>query len=129
MTTSTDHPSRDNCDRRRFPQESLSRNSIVAPELLSRAVTPFLRDHIPGVYAPLGKPEVSPEDSGLDKDTNSKFCYRHRPDAKCRKVADETKMSMIQRVSGRVIVFLSFPFSSCHACHYGLYPHAKGSCL
>src|SRR5690606_1672001 len=31
--------------------------------------------------------------------SNTKFCYRHRPDAKCRKVADETKMAMIQRVS------------------------------
>lgn len=116
MTTNTDHPSRDNCDRRRFQQESHSRISTVAPELVGKAVAPFLRDHIPGLYAPLGKAELAPIDAGRDRDSNSKFCYRHRPDAKCRRVADETKMSMIQRVSGRAILFMSFPLSSSHAC-------------
>ena len=114
--TTNDHPSRDNCDRRRFQQESLSRIPSVAPELVGKAVTPFLRDHIPGLYAPLGKRELAPMDTGRDKDSNSKFCYRHRPDAKCRRVADETKMSMIQRVSGRVIPLLC-PFHSRHPMH------------
>lgn len=120
MTTNTDQPSKDNCDRRRFQLESLSRIPSVAPELASKAVTPFLRDHIPGLYAPLNKRDfASMEESGTDKDfsSNSKFCYRHRPDAKCRRVADETKMSMIQRVSGLVVsLFVSFfPLSSSSA--------------
>jgi F-box/WD-40 domain protein MET30 len=33
------------------------------------------------------------------KDPNSKFCYRHRPDSKCRRAADESKMGFIQSVS------------------------------
>lgn len=75
----------------------------VAPELVGKAVTPFLRDHIPGLYAPLGKRELASMDVTRDKDSNSKYCYRHRPDAKCRRVADEAKMSKIQRVSGLVV--------------------------
>ncbi|SPO01004.1 probable sulfur controller-2 protein [Cephalotrichum gorgonifer] len=91
------HPSRDNCDRRRHHQPSSSR---PAPEIVSRAVTPFLRDHIPGVYAPLGNPEhpdSMENGKSRNKDSNTKFCYRHRPDLKCRRVADESKMAMIQR--------------------------------
>src|SRR5690554_6330395 len=98
MSSNGDQPSRDNCERRRLQQPNSSR---FAPELVGKAVTPFLRDHIPGLYAPLSKlDQQTSMESGRDKNSNSKFCYRHRPDAKCRRVADETKMAMIQRVSG-----------------------------
>ncbi|GJD05222.1 hypothetical protein ColKHC_14047 [Colletotrichum higginsianum] len=72
---------------------------------------PFLREHIPGIYAPIGKPDIQNENSNnynnsngtnnsghlsQTRDANSKFCYRHRPDAKCRRAADESKMVLIQ---------------------------------
>ncbi|CAI4218032.1 unnamed protein product [Parascedosporium putredinis] len=98
MPSAVDQPSRDNCDRRRRQHPSSSRLSNVAPELVGKAVTPFLRDHIPTA---LGKSQhlqtSSSMEVSLDQSKTTKFCYRHQPDAKCRKVADETKMAMIQR--------------------------------
>ncbi|KAH7041377.1 WD domain-containing protein [Microdochium trichocladiopsis] len=63
--------------------------------VMSKTVTPFLREHIPTIYAPVGKPSGIIVNSAR-KDPNSKFCYRHRPDSKCRKAADESKMAVIQ---------------------------------
>ena len=59
-----------------------------------QAVAPFLAKHIPDQYAPGG---------GLDalgntkmKDPNTKYCYRHRPDLKCRRQANEPSMDQLQ---------------------------------
>ena len=68
----------------------------MSSSLISQTVTPFLREHIPSNYAPISK--VDNDDTSMSKDPNSKFCYRHRPDSKCRKAADESKMVTIQRV-------------------------------
>ncbi|KAI1863524.1 hypothetical protein JX265_008741 [Neoarthrinium moseri] len=90
-------PSRDNCDRRRPNEEDSSRLPNMSQQLASQAVTPFLREHIPGLYAPIGKPDFSSNvNSNNIKDPSSKFCYRHRPDSKCRRAADESKMGAIQ---------------------------------
>ncbi|ROT40806.1 sulfur controller 2 [Sodiomyces alkalinus F11] len=70
----------------------------MAPSIYGKTVTPFLREHIPGLYAPIGKPEThASQEIRKERDPNSKFCYRHRPDAKCRRAADEKKMVNIQR--------------------------------
>ncbi|CAJ2509741.1 Uu.00g056410.m01.CDS01 [Anthostomella pinea] len=89
--------SRDNCDRRR-PEENgdSSRLPNVSQQFMGQTVTPFLREHIPGLYAPIGKPDLPSMISLKNKDPNSKFCYRHRPDSKCRRAADESKMALIQ---------------------------------
>lgn len=93
-------PSRNNCDRRRPDEENPSRLVNMSSQLLGKTVTPFLREHMPGVYAPIGKPEAQmPHMLRQEKNPNSKFCYRHRPDAKCRRAADENKMVTIQNVS------------------------------
>ncbi|ORY63378.1 sulfur controller 2 [Pseudomassariella vexata] len=93
----TNKPSRDNCDRRRPEQEKSSRLPNNMPsQSLGQSVTPFLREHIPGIYAPIGKPDIPAMLSVKNKDPNSKFCYRHRPDSKCRKAADEHKMGELQ---------------------------------
>ncbi|KAI1344181.1 WD40 repeat-like protein [Xylariaceae sp. FL0016] len=91
-------PSRDNCDRRR-PEEAVdaSRLPNVSQQFMGQTVTPFLREHIPGLYAPIGKPDLPSMINFKNKDPNSKYCYRHRPDSKCRKAADESKMALIQR--------------------------------
>ena len=90
-------PSKSNCDRRRPDElEDASRLPNMSQQLTGQMVTPFLREHIPGIYAPIGKPESLAIASF--KNPNSKYCYRHRPDSKCRRAADESKMALIQRV-------------------------------
>ncbi|KAL0932472.1 sulfur metabolite repression control protein [Colletotrichum truncatum] len=99
VITATQPPTKDNCDRRRLDEGDNSRFPANMPtQLVGQTVTPFLREHIPGIYAPIGKPDVQNENNNLSqkRDPNSKYCYRHRPDAKCRRAADESKMVLIQ---------------------------------
>lgn len=62
-------------------------------QVAGRAVAPFLSKHIPAAYAPTGE---KPIQSSL-QDPSTKFCYRHRPDLKCRRTADEPQMDNLQR--------------------------------
>jgi F-box and WD-40 domain protein MET30 len=59
----------------------------------SQAIAPFLTKHIPEQYGPPGQ-------SDSVKDPSTKYCYRHRPDLKCRRQADEPSMDQLQRVCG-----------------------------
>lgn len=74
------------------------KNMVIAMSTNDQAggqtVAPFLAKHIPDSYAPQG-PMLS---STRNKDPNTKFCYRHRPDLKCRRQADELTMGHLQRV-------------------------------
>ncbi|KAF7595389.1 hypothetical protein BBP40_006383 [Aspergillus hancockii] len=64
-------------------------------KLANENVAPFLVKHIPEQYGALGSRRAGqPED--LSK-VNSKFCYRHRPDLKCRRQADEPSMDKLQK--------------------------------
>lgn len=65
-------------------------------KMAGQSVAPFLAKHIPDQYAPLGGPQSSTMNT--KKDPNTKFCYRHRPDSKCRRTADEPTMEILQRV-------------------------------
>jgi hypothetical protein len=101
---SLQQPSRDNCDRRRPQEEDNTRLKKMASQLVVKTVSPFLKEHIPGLYAPIGKENIkagskSPATWTRVKDPNTRYCYRHRPDSKCRRAADETKMGFIQSVS------------------------------
>lgn len=95
-------PSKDNCDRTRSDEEINPRLVKMSSALVGKTVSPFLKEHIPGLYAPIGKSRqlvgVNPNSTPTvrKRDPNSKFCYRHRPDSKCRRAADETKMGFIQ---------------------------------
>lgn len=64
-------------------------------KLAGQTVAPFLAKHIPEQYAPFGPPQTT---SLSRKDPNTKYCYRHRPDSKCRRTADEPTMENLQRV-------------------------------
>ena len=90
--------------------KTITMNSKQAEE----TVTPFLARHVPQQYAPLGVLSNSPErdrvahrtlTNGLDKSReqmerpNTKYCYRHRPDMRCRRQADEPSMEQLQAVS------------------------------
>ena len=68
-------------------------------KLLGQTVAPFLSEHIPEQYAPLGGPNHS-----ATKDPNTKYCYRHRPDLKCRRQANEPSMDELQKVCSLEVI-------------------------
>lgn len=85
------------CDRLRPEEErQRSRDSMTSMStlLIGKTVTPFLKEHIPSLYAPVGK--SNNEQSAKERNPNTKYCYRHQPGSKCRRAADEAKMVMIQ---------------------------------
>lgn len=61
----------------------------------SQIVAPFMAKHIPAAYAPQGV--ATTPTSSTPTTTNTKFCYRHRPDMLCRRQADEPSMDKLQR--------------------------------
>ncbi|KAI7504396.1 WD40 repeat-like protein [Hortaea werneckii] len=79
-----------------------------------QTVAPFLSEHIPMQYNPVGghhapmhnqhafhqqpaDDSVYHHDPSPPQDrTNTKFCYRHRPDLKCRRQANEPSMEQLQ---------------------------------
>ena len=62
-----------------------------------QTVAPFLAKHIPEQYAPVGGLDVGA--NAKMKDPNTKYCYRHRPDLKCRRQVNEPSMDQLQHVS------------------------------
>jgi len=63
----------------------------------TQTVAPFLAKHIPEQYAPMGGLDHS--GGSTSKETNTKYCYRHRPDLKCRRQVNEPSMDQLQHVS------------------------------
>lgn len=61
-----------------------------------QTVAPFLTKHIPEQYAPGGG--FDSLGKAKQKDPNTKYCYRHRPDLKCRRQANEPSMDQLQHV-------------------------------
>jgi len=69
-----------------------------------QAIAPFLAKHIPTQYNPVGHLVPQSTNTDLDHDhhqdtSSTKFCYRHRPDLKCRRQANEPSMEQLQNVS------------------------------
>jgi hypothetical protein len=88
-------PTQDNCDDRDDDVDSTITLSSTT-RIAGRTVAPFLARHIPEQYAPLGVQEET--DAKSKGNPNTKYCYRHRPDSKCRRTADEPSMENLQRV-------------------------------
>jgi F-box/WD-40 domain protein MET30 len=74
-----------------------------------QAIAPFLAKHIPTQYNPVGHLNPHPHPTSTDPDhdhhdhhhqdtSSTKFCYRHRPDLKCRRQANEPSMEQLQNV-------------------------------
>lgn len=82
----------------RSPDENKDKSITLAStaKFADLTVAPFLTRHVPNQYAPLGG--LSGTQSVPPKDSNSKYCYRHRPDLLCRRQADEPSMEQLQRV-------------------------------
>jgi len=94
-----------------FPDDATSPETLIATEDVCLAdhdnisisvsskhagqtVAPFLARHIPNSYAPGGG--VDAAGKAKRKDPNTKYCYRHRPDLKCRRQANEPSMDQLQ---------------------------------
>ncbi|OBT68259.1 hypothetical protein VE03_02335 [Pseudogymnoascus sp. 23342-1-I1] len=95
-------PTHDSCDDtyekhdHHDDDSTLSRMRMASSnKIAGRAIAPFLARHIPAAYAPTGATRENGADSR--KDPSTKFCYRHRPDLKCRRTADEPSMDHLQR--------------------------------
>jgi len=74
---------------------SLSSTSKQAEQ----TVAPFLTEHIPMQYNPVGPPRSTLPQAEQDIQVgpnSSKFCYKHRPDLKCRRQANEPSMDQLQ---------------------------------
>lgn len=60
-------------------------------------VMPFLAEHMPTQYhAATLAPHLLRHDHEREG-TNTAYCYRHRPDLKCRRQADEPSMALLQK--------------------------------
>lgn len=68
--------------------------SKAASKQIEKMITPYLAQHIPQQYNPLGG---NSHNEG-PVNANTKYCYRHRPDLLCRRQADEPSMEQLQEV-------------------------------
>ncbi|PUU84058.1 WD40-repeat-containing domain protein [Tuber borchii] len=66
-------------------------------ENVKKGVGPFLSKHIPEQYAPQGPQGQQDTQQDESEKGNTKYCYRHRPDIKCRRQADEPTMEQLQK--------------------------------
>lgn len=66
---------------------------------MEQMITPYLAQHIPHQYNPLGGSNNGDRQDERPATANTKFCYRHRPDLLCRRQADEPSMEQLQQVS------------------------------
>lgn len=88
----------DDCD---FAEDSQNISFPSSSKHAEQAVAPFLAKHIPMQYNPLGhnqQSQTNPDPSSTD--SNTRFCYRHRPDIKCRRQANEPSMEQLQNELG-----------------------------
>lgn len=81
---------------RRIEEQEANIGISATSKLAGQTVAPFLAKHIPEQYAPLGGPGQVMDPA--NKNPNTKYCYRHRPDLKCRRQVDEPSMDQLQHV-------------------------------
>lgn len=89
------------CRSRHRPQDEHNITIPSSSKHAEQTVAPFLAEHIPMQYNPVGsaprsRPLSMDKADKTSKLTNSKFCYRHRPDLKCRRQANEPSMEQLQ---------------------------------
>ncbi|KAI4242100.1 MAG: hypothetical protein LQ352_007303 [Teloschistes flavicans] len=64
-------------------------------KLAGQTVIPFLAEHIPDQYAHSSN-KMPATDQPANATPDPKYCYRHHPDLKCRRQADEPSMNQLQ---------------------------------
>ena len=99
LLKSPDHPPERTAASTEEPKAEENGNITLSAtsKLAGQTVAPFLAKHIPAQYAHMGPTDLSgsPKING----SNTKYCYRHRPDLKCRRQANEPSMEQLQHVS------------------------------
>lgn len=76
--------------------EELEHAAAAKSKKIEKMITPYLAQHIPQQYNPIGAHADHLDADPVTADT--KFCYRHRPDLLCRRQADEPSMEQLQDV-------------------------------
>jgi len=82
----------DSEDTWEMPQNELDVPMSETPS--AQTIAPFLTRHIPEQYNALAN-QVQGQPVNR---TDTKYCYRHHPDLKCRRQADEPTMDLLQNV-------------------------------
>ena len=67
-------------------------------KLATQSIAPFMTKNVAAQYAPIGKQETASQPNSNNSST--KYCYRHHPDLKCKKQADEKSMEQLQSELG-----------------------------
>lgn len=80
-----------------------SHGDSIEKSKIEKMITPYLAQHIPQQYNPLGGGRDG--QNAPSATANTKYCYRHRPDLLCRRQADEPSMEQLQDVSTLYDVF------------------------
>lgn len=80
------------------PEDDGKCSNTTVTKFTGQTIAPFLARHIPTQYAPLGDLENS-KNSAISENPNTRYCYRHRPDLKCRRQVNEPSMDQLQHVS------------------------------
>lgn len=70
---------------------------LASNEVMKNSVAPFLTKHIRDQHTPMTNFDPQAPPTKKEK-TNSRYCYRHDPDLKCKRQADEQLMDELQRV-------------------------------
>ncbi|EFW17603.1 hypothetical protein D8B26_000286 [Coccidioides posadasii str. Silveira] len=88
------NPTQESRDYHAVSDVSVAGNTQL--DLPERSIAPFLTKHIRDQHAVMNQfePLAAPSSS---RNPNSRYCYRHRPDLKCRRQADEITMDQMQR--------------------------------
>ena len=86
------HMLQDSEDTWEMPQEDKDLRMSETPS--AQTIAPFLTRHIPEQYNALAN-QVQGQPVNR---TDTKYCYRHHPDLKCRRQADEPTMDLLQNV-------------------------------
>jgi hypothetical protein len=73
-----------------------SHGESVERSKIEDMIPPYLKQHIPNQYNPLGGGRDGKNTTSAT--ANTKYCYRHRPDLLCRRQADEPSMEQLQVV-------------------------------
>lgn len=68
--------------------------SQTLADAAQKKVAPFLARHQPRQYAPFSAEDGTPS---IPRSVNAGYCYRHKPDSKCTRQADEQSMRQLQQ--------------------------------
>jgi F-box/WD-40 domain protein MET30 len=89
-STTRDREDGTKSDAKQTPRDA----SDTLAELAKQNVAPFLAKYHPRQYAPLRSEDGT---TSVPRTVNAGYCYRHQPDSKCSRQADEQSMHQLQR--------------------------------